>query len=44
MCLDRKEEAREFVQFFKDSGVSTQQLASWARNEIQALEIELKME
>jgi hypothetical protein len=42
MCLDRKEESKEYLQFFKDSGVSENQMASWARDEIAALEKELK--
>lgn len=42
MCLERKDEAKEFLQFFKDSGVSENQMASWAREEIAALDIELK--
>lgn len=42
MCLDRKEEAKEFLQFFRDSGVSENQMASWVREEIAALEVELK--
>ncbi len=42
MCLDRKDEAKEFLQFFKGSGVSENQLASWAREEVAALESELK--
>lgn len=41
MCLDRKNEAKEFFQFFKNSGVSVNQMASWAREEIAALEMEL---
>lgn len=41
VCLDRKEEAKEFFMFFKNSGVSEMQMASWARAEIAALEVEL---
>lgn len=42
MCLDRRNEAREFFQFYKDSGVSENQMTSWAREEIAALEIVFK--
>lgn len=42
MCLDRREEAGEFLQFFKDSNVSELQMASWARQDIAALELELQ--
>ena len=41
MCLDRKEDAKEFLQFFKNSGVSESQMSSWARDEITALEADL---
>ncbi len=41
MCLDRKEEAKAFLQFFKDSCVSENQMASCAREEMAALEVEL---
>lgn len=43
MCLDRKEEAKEFLLFFKNSGVSEMQMASWVREEITALSAELKV-
>lgn len=41
MCLDRREDAKEFLQFFKNSGVSESQMSSWARDEITALEADL---
>lgn len=43
LCLERKEEAKEFIQFFKDSGVSENQMAAWVRDEVTALESELQM-
>lgn len=42
MYLDRKDEAREFYLFFKNSGVSENQMASWIREDIKALETELE--
>lgn len=41
MCLDRKQEAMEFLRFFKESGVSDMQMASWVRDTIKALDAEL---
>ena len=41
MCLDRRDDAKEFLQYFKDSGVSENHMAAWAKEEIAALEVEL---
>ena len=40
MCLDRRDDAKEFYMFLKKSGVSEHQMAAWAREEIQRLEAE----
>lgn len=40
MCLERRDEAKEFYQIFKDSGMAETQMAAWARNSIAALEAE----
>ena len=40
LCLDRKEDAKEFYLFFKRSGVSEMQLASWAREDLADMENE----
>lgn len=44
VCIDRREEAKEFLLFFKNSGVSEMQMASWVREEIEALNAELNMQ
>lgn len=44
VCIDRREEAKEFLLFFKDSGVSERHMSSWAREEAEALSIELNMQ
>lgn len=41
MCLDRREDAKKFLQFFKNSGVLEYQMSSWVRDEITALEADL---
>lgn len=40
MCLDRRDEAREFWQYFKDSGVAPERLSAWAREDVAALDRE----
>lgn len=42
MCLGRRNDAKEFLQYFKDSGVSENHMAAWAKEEIAALEVELE--
>ena len=40
MCLDRREEAKEYYELYKNSGHSESQLAAWARNDYHMLAVE----
>lgn len=42
MCLDRRKEAKEFLQYFKDSGVSENHMVAWVKEEIAMLETDLE--
>ncbi len=44
ICIDRREEAREFIQFYGESGVSENHMASWLRDHIHAIEHELQVD
>lgn len=43
MCLERNEEAKEFYLYFKNSGISEMQMASWAREDLSAMKKDLGM-
>ncbi|MBO5007694.1 MAG: hypothetical protein J6D26_02560 [Clostridia bacterium] len=42
MCLNRRAEAKNFYNYYKNSGVSKQQLADWLRQEVFCLEQEFE--
>lgn len=41
ICIGRRTEAKEFLDYFDNSGVASRHFASWVQNEIAALRIEL---